>query len=83
MKHCVLASSGLKNNMLTLTKLFLLSKTQNYISLLSYYLLKTTKNYSNILEKDLKDQWSRMNIKQKVKMKIWIASVDIFYDQTF
>ena len=43
MKHCVLASSGLKNNMLTLTKLFLLSKTQNYISLLSYYLLKTTK----------------------------------------
>ena len=34
---------------------------------LSSHQQKTTKNYQNVLAKDLKDQFIRMNLKQKVK----------------
>ena len=61
--------------------LFLLSKTQNYISLSSHYQQKTTKKYKNFLAKDLKDQCSGMNIKQKVRVKIWQTSIDVFYNE--
>ena len=46
--------------------------------LLSLYLLKTIKNYQNFLAKDLKDQFIRMNIKQKVRIKIRKINIDIF-----
>ena len=37
------------------------------MSLSSHYQQKPTKNYQNVLAKDLKDQFIRMNLKQKVK----------------
>ena len=37
------------------------------MSLSSHYQQTTTKNYQNVLAKDFKDQFIRMNLKQKVK----------------
>ena len=49
--------------------------------LLSPYQQKTIKNYENFLAKNLKDQCIRMNIKQKVRIKIQQASIDIFLNE--
>ena len=68
--------------MLILITLFLLSRTQNYMLLLSLYQQKIIKKYQNFLEKDLKDQFSGMNIKQKGKIKIRQMNIDVFWDQT-
>ena len=38
------------------------------------------KKYQNFLEKDLKDQFSGMNIKQKGKIKIRQMNIDVFWD---
>ena len=46
------------------------------------YQQKTIKNYKNLLAKDLKDLYIGMNKKQKVKIKIWQISIDIFLNQT-
>ena len=62
-------------------RLFLLSKTQNYMSLLSYYQQKTTKNYWNFLVKDLEDQCIGMNTKQKVRIKTQETITDILLNQ--
>ena len=43
---------------------------------------KKDKKYQNFLEKDLKDQFSGMNIKQKGKIKIRQMNIDVFWDQT-
>ena len=44
----------------------------------SIYQQKTIKNYLNFLAKDLKDQCIGMNIKQRVRIKIWQMNIDIF-----
>ena len=62
--------------------LFLLSKTQNYILLLSPHQQETIKNYQNFLAKDLKDQLIGIDIKQKVRVKIWQLDIDTFLNQT-
>ena len=42
---------------------------------------ETTKNYEHFLEKDLKDQFTGMDIKQKVRIKIRQMNIDIFSNQ--
>ena len=39
------------------------------------------KNYENFLAKDLKDQFFGMNIKQKVRRKIWQINIDTFLNR--
>ena len=69
-KHFVLTSDGIENNgahynnIVFTIKDFLL---QNYMSLSSLYQQKKTKIYQNVLAKGLRDQFSGMNMKQKVK----------------
>ena len=48
----------------------------------SLYQQKIVKNYPNFLLKDLKDQFIRMNIKQKVRIKMQQTSIDNFLNQT-
>ena len=67
--------------MLILAILFSLSKTKNYMFMLSLYQEETMKNYQNVLVKDLKDQFIRMNIKQKVRIKIQKMNIGIFSNQ--
>ena len=50
---------------------------------MSLYQQKTTKNYQNILAKDLKDECIGMNIKQKVKIKIWQKEYRYFLESNF
>ena len=52
------------------------------MSLLLLYQQKTKKNYQNFIAKELKDQCIGMNIQQKVRIKIWQANRDIFFNQT-
>ena len=68
--------------MTILPELFSLSKTQNCLLLLSLYEQKAIKNYENFLEKDLKDLYIGINIKQNLRMKIQQMSIDIFRNQT-
>ena len=49
--------------------------------MLSLYQEETIKNYQNVLVKDLKDQFIRMNIKQKVRIKIRQMNIAIFSNQ--
>ena len=49
--------------------------------MLSLYQEETIKNYQNVLVKDLKDQFIRMNIKQKVRIKIRQMNIGIFSNQ--
>ena len=67
--------------MIMLILLFLLSKTQNYIFLLSLYQQETIKNYQNLLAKDLTDQFTGVNTKQKVGIKVRQMNIDIFSNQ--
>ena len=53
------------------------------MSLLSLYQQKTIKNYQNYLAKHLKDRFIGMNIKQKLRIKTQLTSIDIFSNQTF
>ena len=53
--------------MLILIILVLLSKTQNYTPLQSSFQQKAIKNYQNFLRRDLKYQFTEMNIKHKVR----------------
>ena len=43
---------------------------------------ETIKNYQNFFEKDLKDQFTGMNIKQKLRIKMQQINKDIFSNQT-
>ena len=49
--------------------------------MLSLYQEETIKNYQNVLVKDLKDQFIRMNIKPKVRIKIRQMNIGIFSNQ--
>ena len=49
--------------------------------MLSLYQEETMKNYQKVLVKDLKDQFIRMNIKQKVRIKIQKMNIGIFSNQ--
>ena len=67
---------------LILIILFSLSVTQNYMFLKSLYQQKIIKNYQNFLEKNLKDQFIGVNIKQKGKIKIQQFNINISLNQT-
>ena len=67
---------------LILIALFSLSKTKNYTSLLSLYQQKTIKNYENFLAKNLKDQWIRLYMEKKARIKIRQINTDTLLDQT-
>ena len=67
---------------LILIALFSLSKTKNCTSLLSLCQQKTIKNYENFLAKNLKDQWIRMYMEQKARIKIRQINTDTLLDQT-
>ena len=47
----------------------------------SLYQQKIIENYHNFLDKDLKDQFIGLNIKQKVKIKIQQMNIDISSNQ--
>ena len=49
----------------------------------SLYQQKTVRNYQNFLAKDLKDQCTGMNIKQKLRTKIQQMSINIFSNQNY
>ena len=48
---------------------------------LQLYRQETIKNYYNFLAKDLKDQFTGMNIKQKVRIKMRQMNINIFSNQ--
>ena len=62
--------------MVTLIELFLQPKTKNYTTLLWLYQQKASKNYQNFLAKDLKDEFIRINTKQKVRIKMQKMSIE-------
>ena len=67
--------------MLIQIMLFLLSKTQNYKSPLQLYQHEIIKNQQNFLAKDLKDQYTGMNIKKKKTIKIRQMNIDTLSNQ--
>ena len=69
-KYCICLQLVMIKQMLILIVLLSLLKAQNYMFLSPLYQQKITKNYQNFLAKDLKDQFIRMNIKQKMRTKI-------------
>ena len=76
-KYCLLTVNGNHNaNANSNNIIFNIKDTKVYV-LLSLYQQETTKNYQN-LPKDLKDQFTGMNIKQKVRLKIQQMNIDIF-----
>ena len=81
-KYCVLSANGNDNANVNYNanNIIFLSMTQNYMFPLSFYQQKIIKNYLNFLAKDLKKQFIRMNIKQKVRIKIQQMNIDVFSD---
>ena len=57
-------------------------KTQNYMSLASLCQQNAIRNYQQFLAKDLEDQYIKMNIKQKLRIKIQQMNIDVFSNQT-
>ena len=73
---------GTENPNANANNIFLLSKIQNYLFLLSLYQQKSTKNYQDFLPKGLKNQFTEMSIKQKLRIKMRQMSVSILLNQT-
>ena len=63
-------------------KIIFATKDTNYMSLLLLCQQKTITNYQNVIAKYLKDRCVGMNIKQKVKIKMWQLSIDVFSNET-
>ena len=61
---------------------FNIIQTENYLSLYSHYQQETTKKYQKFLAKGLRDQFIKMNIKQKVRAKMQQLNFDILSNQT-
>ena len=80
-KHCVLSVAGADNaNDNNDNNTFTIKDTKFYIAVVTYQ-QEIIKNYQNFLVKDLKDQFTRMNIKQKVIIQIQQTTLGIFLDQ--
>ena len=86
LKYCVLSVAGTDNDNANGNNndnnIVLLLNTQNYMFLLVTQ-QKTIKNYQKFLVKNLKDQFSRIKIKQKVIIKIQQTNLDFFLNQIF
>ena len=67
--------------MLILTKLFSLSKMQNFMFLQLLHLQKKIRKYQSFLSNNVKDQFIGI-YKTRVKIKILQMSIDIFLNQT-
>ena len=84
LRHCVLSVAGTDNDNANGNNndnnIVLLLNTQNYMFLLVTQ-QKTIKNYQKFLVKNLKDQFSRIKIKQKVIIKIQQTNLDFFLNQ--
>ena len=77
-RHCILAvTANNKINDNPIRTTFTIKDTKQYV-FVGTLSTKTTKNYQNFLAKDLKDHFTGMNIKQKVRIKIQRMSIDIF-----
>ena len=63
--------------MIMLMILFLLSKTKLYVPVVTFSARDKKK-----LSKLSKDEFIGMNMKQKVRIKIWQMNIDIFLNQT-
>ena len=67
-KYCVLSTTGNNDTDIYPNNIIITIKKHKIICpCLSLYQQKTTKNYQNVLAKDLKDQFSGMNKKEKVR----------------
>ena len=73
-KHHVLAVAGVENDDTNSNNIIFTIKDKKIyvlaVTLSTHYQQKTIKNYQNFLAKDLKDQCIKVNIKQKVRIKI-------------
>ena len=81
-KYCVLSAAGADNdNDNSNNIIFTVKDTKLYVPVVT---LSATDNQklSNFLAKGLKDQFTGMNIKQNVRLKIQQMNTDIFLNQT-
>ena len=74
-KHCVLAASANDNTIDNPNIIFTMEDTTLYVPICT--LSAKVKNYQNMLVKDLKNQLIKMNIQQKVRIKIRQMNTDI------
>ena len=85
LRHCVLSVAGTDNDNANGNNddnnIILMLKTQNCMFLLQLSQKKAIKNYQNFLVKNLKDQFSGINIKQKVIIKMQQTNLDFFLNQ--
>ena len=74
-KHCLLAVSANENTIDNPNIIFTMEDTKLYVPICT--LLAKVKNCQNLLVKDLKNQLIKMNIQQKVRIKIGQTNIDI------
>ena len=80
--HCALSANGNDNTDADPNNIiFTIKDTQFYDPAVTLS-TKGNQKLSKLLAEDLKDQHTRMNIKQKVRIKIRQMSKDIFSNQT-
>ena len=79
-EYCVLSAAGADNDNSN-NIIFTIKDTKLYVPVVT---LSATDNQklSNFLAKGLKDQFTGMNIKQNVRLKIQQMNTDIFLNQT-
>ena len=81
-KYCVLSAAGADNDYDNSNNIiFTVKDTKLYVPVVT---LSATDNQklSNFLAKGLKDQFTGMNIKQNVRLKMQQMNTDIFLNQT-
>ena len=78
-KYCIVSAAGADNtNNIDFNNIILTIKdTELYVPIVTYQ-QKTIKNYQNFLAIDLKDQFIKMNIQEKVRIKILQMDLDVF-----
>ena len=81
-KYCVLDAAGVDNSNANSNNYILTLKHSQLHVPIVILSLKTIKKYQNILANDLKNQCIGINIKQTVRIKIRLISIDVFLNQT-
>ena len=78
-KYCIVSAAGADNtNNIDSNNIILTIKdTELYVPIVTY-LQKTIKNYQNFLAIDLKDQFIKMNMQEKVRIKILQLDLGVF-----
>ena len=83
-KYWVLFANGNdndnNNNNNNNNNIFTIKDTNFYVPVVTL-LARDNQIYLNFLAKDLKDQFNRINIKQKVRIKIEQMNIDILFNQ--